>query len=70
MDNAPAWAICLGGVKWVPVLGLTFNVLLLVVITFISATFSRLLVKYYVFMSFFDYGDSIGLEISRVPVKN
>ena len=70
MDNAPAWAICLEVVKWVPVLGLTFNVLLLVVITFISATFSRLLVKYYVFMSFFDYGDSIGLEISRVPVKN
>ena len=51
-------------------MGLTFNVFLLVVITFVSDTFSRLLVNYYVFMSFFAYGDSIGLEIFRVPVKN
>ena len=51
-------------------LGLTFNVFWLVVITFVSDIFSRLLVKYYVFMSFFAYGDSIGLEILKVPVKN
>lgn len=51
-------------------LGLTFNVFWLVVITFVSDIFSRLLVKYYVFMSFFAYGDSIGLEIFKVPVKN
>ena len=51
-------------------LGLTFNVFWLVVITFVSDIFSRLLVKCYVFMSFFAYGDSIGLEIFKVPVKN
>ena len=49
------------------------NVFLLVVITFVSDPFSRLLVllvNYFVFMSFFAYGDSIGLEIFRVPAKN
>ena len=40
------------------------------VVTFVSDTYSTLLVKYYVFMSFFAYGASIGLEIFRVPVKN
>ena len=65
------WPIFLGGLQLVAgLLGLTFNVFLLVVITFVSDTFSRLLVNYYVFMSFFAYGDSIGLEIFRVPVKN
>ena len=51
-------------------LGLNFNVFLLVVVPFVSDRFSGLLVKYYVFMSFFAYGDSIGLELFRVPVKN
>ena len=50
-------------------LSVTFNVFFLAV-TFVSDTFSRLLVNYYVFMSFFANGDSIGLEIFRVPVKN
>ena len=40
------------------------------VVTFVSDTYSTLLVKYYVFMSFFACGASIGLEIFRVPVKN
>ena len=33
------------------------------VVTFVSDTYSTLQVKYYVFMSFFAYGASIGLEI-------
>ena len=53
-----------------PVYGQYINVFLLVVITFVSDPFSRLLINYFVFMSFFAYGDSIGLEIFRVPAKN
>ena len=34
----------------------------LLVVIFVTDTFSRLLVNYYVFMSFFANGDSIGLE--------
>ena len=64
VSNAPAWLIFSWNV--ITVAGLvrfTFNLFLLVVVTFVSETFWRRLVKYYVFTSFFAYGHIIGLEI-------